>query len=227
MQSKARVDLPAVVAAYLIGSVSFPWLIAWWHGVDLRSVGSRKLGGSNLVSVMGLRWGVTGGLLDAVKGAFVVWGAAAIGLPIEIRVLCAVAAVAGQMWPILHDLDGGRANATGWGALIALDPIAAAIAAIPLVAAFAARYLVRPRPTRLVPLASILTFLVWSATIWEIEGVTATVVGGVVIFLLIVIRRITADLDADIATGAPLKTVLVNRVLYDRTELQQRGVVPL
>lgn len=220
-------DLPAVVTAYVLGSISFPWLIAWWHGIDLRSVGSRKLGGSNLVSVMGLRWGVTGGLLDAVKGALVVWGAAAIGLPVETRALCAIAAVAGQMWPIFHDLDGGRANATGWGAMIALDPIAAAIAAIPLVAAFAARYLVRPRPTRLVPLASILTFLVWSATIWEIEGMTATVVGGLVIFALVLLRRITADLDRDLKTTAPLRRVLVNRALYDRSELQERGAVPL
>lgn len=220
-------DLPAVVVAYLLGSISFPWLIAWWHGIDLRAVGSRKLGGSNLVSVIGLRWGVTGGLLDAVKGALVVWGAAAIGLPVETRVLCAVAAVAGQMWPVFHDLDGGRANATGWGAIVALDPIAGAIAAIPLLAAVAARYLVKPRPTRLVPLASILTFLVWSATIWEIDGVTATVVGGLAIFALVLMRRITADLDEDLATKAPLRRVLVNRALFDRSELQEQGTVPL
>lgn len=220
-------DLPAAVAAYLLGSVSFPWLVAWWHGIDLRAVGSRKLGGSNLTTVMGMRWGIAGGLLDALKGALVVIAAAALGLPIETRVLCAVAAVAGQAWPIFHDLDGGRANATGWGALLALDPIAAAIAAIPLGAATAARYGLRPPPTRVVPIASILTFPVWSAVIWEIEGVTATVVGGLVIFGLVVIRRLTADLDEDLRTAAPLRRVLLNRALYDRTELQERGTVPL
>jgi glycerol-3-phosphate acyltransferase PlsY len=223
----ARVDLPAVVAAYLLGSISFPWLIAWWHGIDLRAVGSRKLGGSNLAAAMGTRWGIVGGGLDALKGALVVIGAAALGLPVEIRVLCAIAAVAGQAWPIFHDLEGGRANATGWGALLALDPIAAAIAAIPLLVAVAARYRVAPPPTRVVPLASILTFLVWSATIYEIEGVTATVVGGLLILALIVIRRVTADLSDDLATGAPLRRIVANRVLYDRSELQERGTVPL
>lgn len=222
-----RVDLPAVAAAYLLGSISFPWLIAWWHGIDLRSVGSRKLGGSNLASVMGVRWGVTGGLLDALKGALVVLGAAALGLPVEIRVLCGLAAVAGQMWPILHDLEGGRANATGWGVLVALDPIAAAIAAIPLLAAVAARYTIRPRPSRLVPLSALLTFLVWSAVIWEIDGVTPTVVGGVVILGLVVIRRLTAGLEDDLRTGAPPARVFLNRALYDRTELQERGSVPI
>lgn len=220
-------DLPAVVLAYLLGSISFPWLIAWWHGIDLREVGSRKLGGSSLAAVLGLRWGAAGGLLDCVKGGLAVWLAAAMGLPIETRVLCAVAAVAGQMWPIFHDLDGGRANATGWGAIVALDPIAALIAAVPLAAAVAARFLMHPPPTRAVPLAALLTFAVWSAAIWEMEGVTATVVGGFAIFTLILVRRLTAEVSEDLRTGAPLRKVLLNRALYDRSELQERGAVAL
>ena len=220
-------DLPAVVLAYVLGSISFPWIIAWWHGIDLRTAGARKLGGSDLARVLGLRWGVTGGVLDALKGGLAVLIAAALGLPVEMRVLCAIAAVAGQMWPIFHDLDGGRANATGWGALIVLDPIAAAIGAIPILAALAARYAIRPRRTRVVPLASLLTFLVWPATIWEIEGVTATVVGGLVIFVLILVRRVTAGLGDDLTTGASLRRVLINRALYDRSELQERGTVPI
>ena len=220
-------DLPAVVAAYLVGSVSFPWIVAWWHRVDLRAVGSRKLGGSNLMSVLGLRWGLLGGMLDALKGALVVLAAGALGLPLEVRVLCGVAAVAGQMWPIFHDLDGGRANATGWGVLIALDPVAAGIAAIPLLAAIAVRVAVRPRPRRVVPLASLLTFAVWSATISETEGVTPAVVGGLVILALVLVRRVTADIAEDLATGAPIARVVVNRALFDRSELQERGAIPL
>jgi len=221
------VDLPAVAAAYLLGSISFPWWIAWWHGIDLRAVGSRKLGGSNLASVLDVKWGAAGGLLDAAKGAVVVAGAAALGLPVETRVACAIAAVAGQMWPIFHDLDGGRANATGWGAILALDPFAAAAPAILLLVTVAVRFLVKPPPTRVVPLAAVLTFLVWSATIYEIEGVTATVVAGLLICALVLVRRITADLDEDLGTGAPLTRILLNRALYDRSELQERGAVSL
>ncbi len=222
-----RVDLPLVVASYLIGSISFPWLIAWWHGVDLRTAGARKLGGSDLARVLGLRWGIAGGGLDALKGALAVLIAAAFGLPVEMRVACAVAAVAGQMWPIFHDLDGGRGNATGWGALIALDVVAAAVAAIPLGAALAARYGVRPPPRRVTPLASLLTFLVWPATIYETDGFSAPVVGGLVIFTLIAVRRVTAGLDEDLRTGAPLSRVLLDRALFDRTELQEQGQVAI
>ena len=220
-------DLPLVALSYLIGSISFPWLIAWWHGVDLRQVGSRKLGGGNLAAALGIRLGTIGGLLDALKGSAVVLLAAALGSPVEIRVFCALAAVAGQAWPVFHDLDGGRANATGWGTLVALDPIATLVAAIPLSAAAIGRYAITPHPTRIVPLASILTFLVWSAAIWEGSGVTATVVGGVLIFVLVLLRRLTADLDEDVRTGAPLRRVLVNRALFDRSELQERGTVAI
>lgn len=220
-------DLPAVVASYLVGSISFPWLVAWWHGIDLRAAGARKLGGSDLARVLGVRWGLVGGGLDALKGALVVLVAAAVGLPVETRILCATAAVAGQMWPIFHELDGGRANATGWGALMALDVIAALIAAVPLILAVAARYTVTPRPTRIVPLASLLTFLVWSAVIYETDHVTATVVGGAAIFALVVTRRLTAGVGEDLGTGAPLIRVLLNRALFDRSELQERGSLPI
>ncbi len=220
-------DLPLVVFSYLLGSISFPWLIAWWHGIDLRATGSRKLGGSNLAGVLGIRWGAVGGVLDALKGAVVVWVAAAVGIPVEMRILCALAAVAGQMWPLFHDLDGGRANATGWGALVALDPIAALIAAIPLVAAVVARFRVDPPPTRVVPLASLLTFPVWSATIAETEGMSALVVGGLAIFAFVLVRRVTAGLTDDLAAGASLPRTLIDRVLFDRSALQERGVVPI
>jgi glycerol-3-phosphate acyltransferase PlsY len=221
------VDLPVAALSYLVGSISFPWLIARWHGIDLRAAGARKLGGSDLMRVVGLRWGVTGGLLDAAKGALVVALARALGLPAETQVLCALAAVAGQMWPLFHDLDGGRANATGWGAIIALDPLAALIAAIPLAAAVAVRVTVKPPPRRVVPVASLLTFLVWPASIWEVYGTTPLVTGGLLIFVLILVRRLTAGLGDDLRTGAPLSRVVINRALFDRTEQQEQGAVPV
>lgn len=220
-------DLPAVALAYLLGSISFPWIVAWWHGIDLREVGSRKLGGSNLASVLGIRAAILGGGLDALKGAAVVLAARAAGLPLETQILCGIAAVAGQMWPVFHDLDGGRANATGWGVLLVLDLVASVIAAIPLVAAVAARFAIRPRPTRVVPVASLLTVLVWPAVIWELDGVTPEVAGALVVFGLVVVRRVTADIGEDVATGAPLWRILMNRVLYDRSELQHRGLVEI
>ena len=217
----------AVFGTYVLCSLSFPWLVARLYGVDLQNVGSRKLGGSNLVKSVGLVPGITGGVLDAAKSFAAVLVARALGLPLEVQLACGLAANVGQMWPLFHRFDGGRANATGWGFALAADPIAALIMGIPLAAALFLTLVVRPRPTRLFPLASLLSFFVFPAVIWEQEGTTPTVLAGVVLLVLIVVRRVTAGLRGDLATGAPLSRVVANRALYDRSELQERGLVAI
>ena len=215
----------AVIACYLLGSISFPYWIARAYGVDLRTTGERKLGGSNLAKSVGLPQGIVGGTLDGAKGFLAVVVARALELPLEVQLACGVAAVAGQMWPAFHGFDGGRANSAGWGFGLAVDPVAFLIMMLPVVAAIAMRIAVRPRPSRVLPLAALLSFAVFPAVIWEQEGTTPAVVAGLAILALIVVRRITAGLREDLATGATIARVLANRALFDRSELQQRGVV--
>jgi len=221
------VPVLAVAVTYLVSSLSFPWLIARLYGIDLAAVGSRKLGGSNLLRSVGVAQGIVGGILDGLKGFAAILVARSLGLPLEAQLACGVTALAGQMWPIFHRFDGGRANATGWGFSLAADPIAALIMGVPIYVSLAANALVHPRPTRLLPLASLLSFGIFPAVIWEQEGTTPTVVAGLAVLVLVVIRRITAGVRADLATGAPLPRVLANRAIFDRSELQQRGVVPI
>ena len=219
--------IAAVLVTYLIASISFPYWVARAYGVDLRAVGERKLGGGNLAKSVGLAQGIVGGTLDGAKGFLAVIGARALGLSLEEQLACGIAALVGQMWPVFHQFDGGRANATGWGFALAVDPIAALIMGIPLYVSLAAVRVVRPRPTRLLPLASILSFAVFPSVIWEQEGLTPAVVAGLVVLALILIRRLSAGLREDLATGAPLARVLANRAMYDRSELQERGLVAI
>jgi len=221
------VAIAAVLIAYLVSSISAPWLIARLYGVDLRTAGSRKLGGSNLMKTVGVVPGIVGGTLDAAKGFFAVYLAGALGLPVETQLACGIAAVVGQSWPVFHGFDGGRANATGWGFAIAADPVAALIMFIPVLAAIAGRLIARPRPTRLIPLASLLSFGVFASVIWEQEGTTPAVVAGLALLAFVVLRRLTAGLRDDLATGAPVARVLLNRALFDRSELQERGEVAI
>ncbi len=89
------------------------------------------------------------------------------------------------------------------------------------------RVAIRPQPSRVLPLASLLSFGVFAAVIWEQEGTTPAVVAGLVVLALILARRITAGIGADFALGAPATRVLLNRALFDRSELQQRGTVAI
>ena len=227
MKDVRNLNATAVILSYLAGSVSVPYWIARRAGVDLRAAGSRKLGGSNLWRTVGPLAGLVGGVLDAAKGFVAVLAGSAAGLGTETALACGVAAVAGQLWPVFHRFDGGRANATGWGFAIAADPPAAVAMAIPVLTAAGLRLLTRPRSSRIVPLAALCSFAVWPAVIWEQQGTTAAVVAGAAVFALVLMRRLTADLREDLATGAPALRVLWNRALFDRSELQERGLVPL
>jgi len=221
------VPIAAVIVSYLLASISFPYWIARAYGVDLRAVGERKLGGGNLTKSVGLAQGIVGGTLDGAKGFLAVTVARSLGLELDAQLACGIAALVGQMWPLFHQFDGGRANATGWGFALAADPIAALIMGIPLYLSLLVVRMVHPRPTRLLPLASILSFAIFPAVIWEQEGTTPTVVAGLIVLALILVRRVTAGLRDDLATGAPLARVLANRAMYDRSELQERGVVAI
>jgi acyl-phosphate glycerol 3-phosphate acyltransferase len=219
--------LIAIVVSYLLASISFPYWIARAKGIDLRGTGSRKLGGSNLAHALTPWHGIAGGLLDAAKGFGAVVVAQALGLPLQTQLWCGLAAIAGQMWPVFHQFDGGRANATVWGFQLASDFIAFFIAMIPAAVAAGLSASVRPHPTRLVPLANLLSFAVFPVVIWEQEGVTPTVVAGVSALALVLARRLTAGIREDLATGARPARVLANRVLFDRSELQERGLVAI
>lgn len=216
-----------MIVTYLFSSISFPYWIARAYGVDLRAVGERKLGGGNLKKSVGLVQGIVGGTLDGAKGFFAVIAARSLDLPLETQLACGIAAIVGQMWPVFHQFDGGRANATGWGFALAADPIAALIMGTPLYLGLVAVRFVRPRPTRLLPLASLLSFAIFPAVIWEQEGATPTVIAGLIVLGFILVRRLTAGLREDLATDAPLARVLANRAMYDRSELQERGIVAI
>lgn len=221
------IEALAIALSYLLASISFPYWIARAKGIDLRAFGSRKLGGSNLAEAVSPLHGIAGGVLDGAKGFAAVVVARAFGLSLDAQLLCGLAAIGGQMWPVFHQFDGGRANATAWGFQLAADFVAFFIGWIPVIVAAVLRITVRPRPKRLLPLANLLSFAVFPAVIWEQEGTTPTVLAGIAALMLIVIRRLTAGLAADLATGAPAARVMLNRALFDRSELQERGLVAI
>ena len=221
------IEAIAVAVSYFLASISFPYWIARAKGIDLRTFGAHKLGGSNLAKAVSPLHGVAGGLLDGAKGFAAVVIARQLGFAVETQLLCGLAAIAGQMWPIFHQFDGGRANATAWGFELAADFIAFFIAWIPVIVAAVLRITVRPKPRRLLPIANLLSYGVFSAVIWEQEGVTPTVLAGLGALALVVLRRLTAGVREDLATGAPIARVLVNRALFDRSELQERGLVAI
>jgi glycerol-3-phosphate acyltransferase PlsY len=119
-----------VVGAYLLGSVSFGVLMArLTGGLDPRTVGSGRTGGTNAIRAMGAARGLTVGFLDVGKGALPVLVARFVGADDFVQALVGVAAVVGSWRSIFLRFHGGRGVATGIGALLVIQPLVAFITA--------------------------------------------------------------------------------------------------
>jgi acyl phosphate:glycerol-3-phosphate acyltransferase len=66
-----------LLAAYLIGSIPFAFLLARRRGVDLRRAGSGNIGATNVLRTSGVLLAVLAVALDGLKGALAVALAAA------------------------------------------------------------------------------------------------------------------------------------------------------
>ena len=135
----------ASVVGYLLGAVPSGYLIARFAaGVDVRTLGSRKTGASNVRSLLGWKGFVPVLVLDAAKGALAVlltvWTAA--GADPWVQVAAGLAAMVGHSWPLHLEFRGGRGVATGLGAMLVLVPgavLLGALVAVPVI--FVSRYM--------------------------------------------------------------------------------------
>ena len=120
-----------VVGSYLLGSIPFGYLAGRLVGMDIRQAGSGNVGATNVVRVLGKRYGYPVFALDFLKG----FGAVKISMliapgsppewnsPEIFGILAAMSSVLGHLYPPWLKFKGGKGVATSAGALLALTPI--------------------------------------------------------------------------------------------------------
>ena len=135
-------NVSAVIAAYLIGSLSFAIIVSKYYGMDdPRTYGSGNPGATNVLRSGKKKAAALTLLGDALKGLVAVVLARylqdALNLSDITIAAVAVAALVGHMWPLFFGFKGGKGVATALGVLLALSPATALVcAAIWLVMAF-------------------------------------------------------------------------------------------
>ena len=112
----------AVLAAYLIGSLSFAVIVSRLMGLnDPRSYGSKNPGATNVLRSGNKLAAVATLLLDAIKGwlpmALVQWQGAAYGLGDGALAAVGLAAFLGHLFPVFFSFKGGKGVATAAGVL--------------------------------------------------------------------------------------------------------------
>jgi acyl phosphate:glycerol-3-phosphate acyltransferase len=183
----------AVLVSYLLGSVPFGLLLARLKGVDLRRVGSGNIGAANVARTLGRPWGIATFGFDAFKGFLPVFLFAplsvghAAGFPPEpsigwLQVLCGTAAVLGHCYPLYLGFKGGKAVATGCGAVIAINPaVFLCGGAVWLVTLFTTRY---------VGFASVLMGVTFPIAMWALmKGERWDLVFGASLLTLLILIR--------------------------------------
>lgn len=118
----------ALIAAYLVGSLSFAVIVSRLMGLaDPRSYGSQNPGATNVLRSGKRVAAVLTLALDVLKGylpvlAVLVWGPA-WGLGAGSAAWVGVAAFVGHLWPAFFRFQGGKGVATAAGVLFALNPL--------------------------------------------------------------------------------------------------------
>jgi glycerol-3-phosphate acyltransferase PlsY len=135
--------LVAVVAGYLVGSLSFAVIVSRLMGLsDPRSYGSGNPGATNVLRTGNKAAAILTLALDALKGwlpvALVVRFGPAYGLGEWTIAGVVLAAFLGHLWPVFFRFKGGKGVATAAGALFGIDPLlgAATLATWLVIAAF-------------------------------------------------------------------------------------------
>jgi glycerol-3-phosphate acyltransferase PlsY len=121
-----------LVASYLIGAIPTSYVAARvFGGIDLRQHGSRNLGATNLYRVLGWRFALPVGLIDAAKGAIPVLVFAPLASDSELFALvCGITAVVGHVYSVFVRFRGGKGVATAAGVMLALTPVALAVSLV-------------------------------------------------------------------------------------------------
>lgn len=121
-----------IILAYILGSIPFGLVIGKSiTGIDVREHGSKNIGTTNCIRVLGKKVGLLVFLFDTLKGALViilvkyVFEKYGIMEPLIPMVVYGGAAILGHLKSIFLKFKGGKAVAVSLGVVIALTPVGA------------------------------------------------------------------------------------------------------
>jgi len=204
-----------LVSAYLVGSIPTAYIAGrWWRGIDVRRYGSGNVGASNLVRLSAKWVAIVVIIFDIGKGILMVWAAQAAGLGIAQQVAVGLATIIGHNWPVFLRFSGGRGVLTTLGVAFFL-PLANGplvpwplIISLALVAIFIFGF-------HNLPVGTIAGMAALPLVSWLAGEPPALILGFLAMFLVMIIRRLTAP-KTSLTASVPVGELLINRLLFDR-----------
>lgn len=116
--------LYCVLIGYLLGSVSFAKIFSKIKNVNLKESGTKNLGATNTMLVMGKGYGAVVMVLDVLKAVLAVIVARVIFPTFSASgIIAGASAVLGHICPFYLKFRGGKGLACFAGMILALDPV--------------------------------------------------------------------------------------------------------
>ena len=172
-----------LIGSYLLGSIPFAYLLTKIvKKIDIRTVGSKNLGATNVMRSVSKRLGLTVLLLDFLKGFIPVFISMRF-FPDKastiIAILSGILTVCGHNWPVFLKFSGGKGVATSAGVCIALIPVDSIIVILIFVSIWSI--------TRYISLGSIVAAVLLPAICWLTKkpaeiSIFITIIGLAVIY---------------------------------------------
>ena len=158
------------IIAYLLGSISFGMIVAKLAGgPNLREVGSKNTGATNVLRVMGVKIGLTVFVLDILK-ALVACIIGRVWMGLNGAMIAGLAVVLGHNWPCFFQFKGGKGVASTLAVMLMTFPLPACICYVVAIALIAATKYVSLGSITLAALFAVLVIATnwanWLVIVW-------------------------------------------------------------
>lgn len=173
---------------YLLGSIPFGLVIGKvFFQTDIRTAGSKNLGGSNAGRVLGAKAGLAVMMLDVLKVVMAIGLAALLPGGESVMIAAGLTAALGHCFPLFAGFKGGKAVATTYGfffGMMLFGGYSPWIFFLPLLAFLGILYV-----TKIVALASIGSVLLITLYQWICTGFSGIVCAMLLFDALIIWRH--------------------------------------
>jgi glycerol-3-phosphate acyltransferase PlsY len=124
-------SIVGVIASYALGSIPTGlWLGQRLRGIDIREHGSKNIGATNTMRVLGKKLGAIALACDIAKGLIPVLIAQRYGEWAYLPIVCGVAAILGHTFSFFVNFKGGKGVATSAGVFMGLAPLPMLVAVV-------------------------------------------------------------------------------------------------
>lgn len=126
-----------LIASYILGSIPWALIVSkLFMGIDIRDYGSKNMGATNVLRIMGFKYGLLVFILDALKAGLVIllFRVGLLDYQLDWMVLkihpliYGVAALLGHLFPIFASFRGGKGVSCCAGIVACYNPVVFLIA---------------------------------------------------------------------------------------------------